>query len=44
MCAIEQPDDTPEEEALIKKILRDEWVRAVEEWLEGVKPPKGGEE
>jgi hypothetical protein len=44
MCAIEQPDDTPEEEALIKKILRDEWVRAVELWLEGVKPPKGGEE
>jgi hypothetical protein len=44
MCAIEEPDDTPEEEALIKKILRDEWVRAVELWLEGVKPPKGGEE
>jgi hypothetical protein len=28
---------------LLKEIERDEWVRGVELWLEGVKPPKNGE-
>lgn len=37
MCAIEAPDDESPATPLLDSVMRDEWVRAVELWLEGKK-------
>jgi hypothetical protein len=43
MCAVEAPDDDPSPAGntpLAEQIMRDEWVRAVELWLEMKKGKK----
>jgi hypothetical protein len=40
MCAIEAPDDDEPSTGLLEAVVREEWVTAVELWLEGKKGKK----